>query len=165
MKAVAYTYDADPGFPLVQAQEAKCELLARTAGYEVIEQVHDEAGDRSGLNRLLETANGTSFDTIVVTNVERLADNPDQREVIIDRFNLVGVTIMTVPPELDAAIKQLISDEVEAYAQRMNDENVDPNPDDEDDEWAHKVDDLIASFLTGLDSTLDPPTADEDKTD
>lgn len=42
---------------------------------------------------------------------------------------------------------------------------VEVNLDDEGDAWAHKVDGLIANFLTGLDSTLDQPTADDGETD
>ncbi|MDN5972959.1 hypothetical protein [Bifidobacterium crudilactis] len=58
MKAVAYTYDAEPWFPLAQAQKAKCERMARSAGYEVVAQVHDESGNREGLQRLPETTHG-----------------------------------------------------------------------------------------------------------
>ncbi len=149
MKAVAYTYDADPWFPLVQAQKAKCERMARSAGYEVVAQVHDESGNREGLQRLLDTAHTQGFDAIVVTELERLADDEESLDAILDRFDAEGIAVMTFPPEVGRALKELIAQEIEALAEQSNrDENFDPDLDDEQmARWERKVDAVIAQTL------------------
>lgn len=100
MKAVAYTYDADPWFPLIQARKAKCARMARSAGYEVVAQIHDESGNREGLQRLLETAHNQGFDAIVVTELERLADDEKSLDAILEWFDAEGVAVITFPPEV-----------------------------------------------------------------
>jgi DNA invertase Pin-like site-specific DNA recombinase len=149
MKAVAYTYNAEPWFPLVQAQKAKCERMARSAGYEVVAQVHDESGNREGLQRLLDTAHTQGFDAIVVTELERLADDEESLDAILDRFDAEGIAVMTFPPEVGRALKELIAQEIEALAERSNrDENFDPELDDEQmAQWERKVDAVIAQTL------------------
>ena len=149
MKAVSYTYDADPWFPLVQAQKAKCERMARSAGYEVVAQVHDESGNREGLQRLLDAAHTQGFDAIVVTELERLADDEESLDAILDRFDAEGIAVMTFPPEVGRALKELIAQEIEALAEQSNrDENFDPDLDDEQmARWERKVDAVIAQTL------------------
>ncbi|MCI1788024.1 MAG: recombinase family protein [Actinomyces sp.] len=153
MKAVAYTYDADPWYPLVQAQKAKCARMARSAGYEVVAQVHDQSGNREGLQRLLDTAHGRGYDAIVVTELERLADDEKSLDAILDRFDAEGVAVITFPPEVGRALKELIAQEIETLAEQSNrDENVDPELDDEQvaqwqRKWERKVDAVIAQTL------------------
>lgn len=149
MKAVAYTYDADPWFPLIQAQKAKCARMARSAGYEVVAQIHDESGNREGLQRLLETAHNQGFDAIVVTELERLADDEKSLDAILEWFDAEGVAVITFPPEVGRALKELIAREIEALAEQSNrDENVDPELDDEQvAQWEPKVDAVIAQTL------------------
>ena len=149
MKAVAYTYDADPWFPLIQAQKAKCARMARSAGYEVVAQIHDESGNREGLQRLLETAHNQGFDAIVVTELERLADDEKPLDAILEWFDAEGVAVITFPPEVGRALKELIVREIEALAEQSNrDENVDPELDDEQvAQWERKVDAVIAQTL------------------
>jgi DNA invertase Pin-like site-specific DNA recombinase len=149
MKAVAYTYDADPWFPLIQAQKAKCARMARSAGYEVVAQIHDESGNREGLQRLLETAHNQGFDAIVVTELERLADDEKSLDAILEWFDAEGVAVITFPPEVGRALKELIAREIEALAEQSNrDENVDPELDDEQvAQWERKVDAVIAQTL------------------
>jgi DNA invertase Pin-like site-specific DNA recombinase len=149
MKAAAYTYNAEPWFPLVQAQKAKCERMARSAGYEVVAQVHDESGNREGLQRLLDTAHNQAFDAIVVTELERLADDEESLDAILDRFDAEGIAVMTFPSEVGRALKELIAQEIETLAEQSNrDENFDPEPDDEQmAQWERKVDAVIAQIL------------------
>lgn len=101
--------------------------MARCAGYEIVAQIHDESGNRSGLQCLLESAHGQDFDIIVVTELERLADDEDSLNAILDRFEAEGVTVMTYPPELGRAVKEAIEQEVETFAdQSNNDQSLDP---------------------------------------
>lgn len=52
MKAVVYTYTAKPNVLSRHRQRAECVDAAESAGHEVIAWLHDEAGNRTNLDRL-----------------------------------------------------------------------------------------------------------------
>lgn len=114
MKAITYTSDQAPFPPDAGAQKATYRRMARSTEPH-IEQVDGGAETRSELNRLLEDAKGQEFDTLVVTSTDRLSEDPEVRQQIIDTLTQAGVTIKTRPPELDAAFSSSLTDDLTSY--------------------------------------------------
>lgn len=62
MHAVIYTYSAVSNNLSRERQKAACVDSAEAAGYEISAWLHDEAGDRSGLNILWSHLHDQWFD-------------------------------------------------------------------------------------------------------
>ena len=91
MRAVLYTCLASATPEEVEAERAKCERIALAARCQIIAHVNDRSPDRSGLDRLLETAGSEGIKALVVTSIDRLSLDPAHLLQITAQLKQAGV--------------------------------------------------------------------------
>lgn len=77
MKAVVYTYTAKPNVLSRHRQRAECVDAAESAGHEVIAWLHDEAGNRTNLDRLCTGFKRGRFEAVFIHDWSRLGRSRD----------------------------------------------------------------------------------------
>jgi DNA invertase Pin-like site-specific DNA recombinase len=91
----------------VEAERAACERIALAAGCQTVGHVHDRMPDRSGLDRLLDTAPSEGIDALVVTSIDRLSLNPARLHQITEQLEQIGIRIVTPYPGLDHVYQRI----------------------------------------------------------
>lgn len=107
MRAVLYTCLASATPEEVEAERAKCERIALAARCQIIAHVNDRSPDRSGLDRLLETAGSEGIKALVVTSIDRLSLDPAHLLQITAQLKQAGVEVITPHPDLDYAYQRI----------------------------------------------------------
>lgn len=107
MRAVLYTCLASATPEEVEAERAECERIALAARCQIIAHVNDRSPDRSGLDRLLETAGSEGIEALVVTSIDQLGLDPARLRQITARLEQAGVEVITPHPNLGYAYQRI----------------------------------------------------------
>lgn len=98
MRAVLYTCLASATPEEVEAERAKFERIALAARCQIIAHINDRSPDRSGLDRLLETAGSEGIEALVVTSIDQLSLDPALLRQITAQLKQAGVEVITPHP-------------------------------------------------------------------
>lgn len=113
MRAAIYTYTAAPNDLNRDRQKAACDDAAASAGYEVSAWLHDEAGDRSGLDLLGSHLYDDCFDAIVIHDQYRFGRSTNAFLEVIEVVKAAGVRLVycndPTPPIFDSALRSQIT--------------------------------------------------------